>query len=853
MTSSHLKAAGTKLLKRGEELMRRGVIATVISLSVVGLSLAGNVRAMEIRQATDIPPQALGSALEELAKDRNFQIVYVTEELRDRRTQGVIGQFTPVEALTQLLKGTGLTFRSLDERTITIVPIGASVPRLPSSRGTSSLTGARPQKEGKAQPSQGFRMAQVAQGTAAGDSAVSSGSEPMGGQSGPALQEVIVTAQKYSQRAFDVPISMTVVGGVDLRVLGITNLEDLQFQVPGMYVDNDGTYMRVTLQGISNVAGAGALVGTYLDEADITSEASFGVDLNSYDLARVEVLKGPQGTLYGEGSLGGTIRYITNKPALDEFRAGADVTALFDQFGAPGDRVEGVVNAPLVVGRFGLRVAAELEHGGGWIDQPAANQKNINSSNLTDARLEGRWEPSGDVTLDLMEVIHRDTSGPVTGENPAGIYTQVFGLTTTPRLVDNYDISNVTLNWTPGPVAVVNSATYFRHYNYATDVGGAFQFTPPPSAVFQDYETFASTINESLSDEFRLSNASGADWRWTLGAFYKHLDEEIPPYLLYFGLPGPAGSPLPTPFPYYNDINSSAKSAFGDTNYRLLGKLVLGAGLRYFRDDENALPDGNTIRQQQTFTSVDPRFYARYGLSSDVNLYASAAKGFRSGGFNGLGDPPYQPEHVWTYTLGSKMRVLDGRMSVDADAFFSNYAQYQIQGIAPGPNPIDIIRNAGDVRIKGVEAGILWSPSEQWRLGLNGDYVDARLVTVAVIDSAYAVGDPLDYVPRYQLAGSVEREFRWYGKRGFARLDYTQRARATFRNRSIGPWYYSQSDYMYLLGLHVGINWTENLELGVFAQNLLNDRGYVGTDQIELFAPRQQPRTFGVSFKFGIE
>lgn len=668
------------------------------------------------------------------------------------------------------------------------------------------------------------------------------------------LREVIVTAQKYRQLAFNVPISMTTIGGPELRRLAITNLQDLQFHVPGMFVNDNGNVMRITIDGVSNLDGQAALVGTYLDDADVTSEASFGLDLDTYDLARVEVLKGPQGTLYGEGSVGGAIRYITNKPVLNEFQLGGDVEALFDQYGAPESRVKAVVNAPLVNGVLGLRVAAAFDQGGGWVDQPAAGQKNINSKNLTDVRMEGRWRPGADVTVDAMEVIHRASSGPYFGENPIGVYTEVFNLTSTPQLTDNYNISNLTATWSPGAIVVVNSATYFTHHNVEENYGGTSQGIAPPSPPFDLYFPSITTIDESLSDELRISGAGIADWRWTVGGFFKRLDNSTPNSAYYFGLPGPAGSPLPGPYPDYFNVYSNSKSVFGDTNYTLFGKLVVGAGVRYFRDNETALIVGDAGQEKQTFTSADPRFYVRYGISQDMNIYASAAKGFRSGGFNGLGNPPFQPEHAWTYNLGAKMRLFDHSVSIDSDVFVSNYNGYQIVGIPPYPNPpIDITYNAGDARIKGVEADVVWSPTARWLLSVNGDYINARFVNINVQSSAYDVGDPLDNVPRYQITALAQRNFEWLGKSGYTRLGYTQRARATYRVRSIGPWYYSQSDHMYLLDLRVGIEWTPRLELGVFGQNLLNDRGYTGADVVETDAPREQPRTFGVEFSYRVQ
>lgn len=833
--------------------MRIAVLATAISLGLVSLALAGPADAV-IKRATNIAPQELGSALRILAAERHLQILYTTDLVANRRTAGAIGDFTADKALSQILQGTGLTFRYIDSNTITLAPRDTAVDRItsPLPSGIAAGSGRDPaQDEQKARRSfwSRFRLAHVDQEAVGSSSAIELRSSQS--QSAGELEEIVVTAQKYRQAAFDVPISMTVIGGADLKALRIEGLEDLQFYVPGMFVDNEGNSIRITIDGISNLTGQGALVGTYLDEADVTSEGSFGIDLNSYDMSRVEVLKGPQGTLYGEGAVGGTVRYITNRPVLSEFQMTADVAALFDQYGAPEERVETAVNVPVIQDAFALRIATDLDNGGGWINQPATNRKAINSRNLADARIEARWDPLATLTVDAMEVIHRETSGPYAGENPAGIYTQVFGPTTTPQLTDNYDVSNVTINWNPGLVSVVNSTTYFTHHNDESNDGTEYQLTAPPSQQYQQYFPLYNSVDESVSDELRVAGSGGERWRWMLGGFFKTLDDSTPLTLYYFGLPGPSGSPLPPPYPDFGHVHSNSKSAFSDTNYRLFGSLVLGAGVRYFKDGQGALLVGDAGPEKAEFTSVDPRFYARYRLSRNVNVYASAAKGFRSGGFNGLGYPQYQPERLWTYDLGTKASLLNGRMSINADAFLSDYNGYQIVGIPPGQS-LNITSNAGNARVKGAEGEVAWSPADEWRLGVNGDYVNGRFTSISVQGSQYNVADPVDDVPRYQVTASAQRDLHWRDRSGFVRIDYTQRARATLRARDIGPWYYSQSDYMYLLGFHAGIDWTSRLAFGFFAQNLLNVRGFVGSDQIEMYAPREQPRTFGVSFDIKI-
>ena len=216
-------------------------------------------------------------------------------------------------------------------------------------------------------------MDPVDQGASAGSPAVNPDSQQLRGEHAEtySLAEVIVTAQKIRQREFDVPISLVVISSQELQQRQITGLEDLQFAVPGLTVQGGGVQRRINLRGVSNTFGNGAVVGEYMDDADMTAGASgasggLGIlDMDAYDLERVEVLRGPQGTLFGVGAVGGVIRYITNKPMLDRFQMNADVAALFTQYGAPGQRIEAMVNTPVVPGTLGLRFAGKFDHQGG--------------------------------------------------------------------------------------------------------------------------------------------------------------------------------------------------------------------------------------------------------------------------------------------------------------------------------------------------------------------------------------------------------------------------------------------------------------------------------------------------------
>jgi len=280
-------------------------------------------------------------------------------------------------------------------------------------------------------------------------------------------------------------------------------------------------------------------------------------------------------------------------------------------------------------------------------------------------------------------------------------------------------------------------------------------------------------------------------------------------------------------------------------NYNVLPRVTLGVGVRYFKDSQSYIDFLADKTQAASFSSTDPRAYVEIRASKTVNVYASAAKGFRSGGFNAFGQPPYGPEQAWAYELGTKMRLLDGRLTLDLDGFLTNYSNI-VELVFLPQEATDIYTNAGRVRIKGAEASIAWIPAKGWLLNASGDYLDGRFVEVQGEAPPVAVGDPMELAPRYQFAFFVRREFSLWQKVGFAQIDYSQRAPGNARDRAIASWYYTQSDYIYQLGAQLGIDITDGVKLDGFGSNLLNDRAYIDPDVIEGNSPLTRPRTVGV-------
>jgi len=833
----------------------------MLNLALIGLTLAAPAQAL-VKKDTNIPQQSLGSALREFAKEHQVQLFVMSDLVDTLSTPGLSGRMTTDEAMQRLLAGTRLTYKYLDENTIAIMPPPASTP---APRSTGELVGEASGAQGHT-ANTWLHLAQALRE----DSAQST--EPAS-QPPVRLEEVLVTAQKRSERLLDVPMSIVAVGGDELQQRQITSLQDLQAAVPGLGLAHEGAFTTFEIRGISNVTGTGPLIGLYIDDADITLQGGTQINPTMYDLERVEVLRGPQGTLYGEGSAGGTVRLITKQPDLRQWTLDSLLTASFTQSGDPSERVDAAINVPLIEGQLGLRIAATAEHDGGWIDEPLAQQQNINAENLSNVRIKGLWQPDEQWTVSAMVIVNRDKRGvDFSDVGSPGVFTQVLNAPFVPTMKDDFNLYSLTVAYNFGaPVRVQNTISYLDTsqpmYNF-TQIFPALQTrpeTPVPDQYFVPLESFSDRL---LTDELRLSSVGSGPWQWTVGGFFRRSQEDtqLPVLIGSFNsipFPTPPGLGFASPSsdennPYYTvgpnppviALSDSTRSwsGFADTSYRVLERLTLGAGVRYFRDSQS-YPEMDY--QEARFHSIDPRAYAQFKLSPDINLYLSAAKGFRSGGINAKGsEPKFHPESVWTYEFGTKLQLLDGRINFDTALFLSNYTDYVVVGELPGSGLLDDIKfNAGDARIKGIESSATWQVLPRWRLEMRGDYLNARFTAINALQATYESGDPVDFVPRYQLTISGQHDFILLGKPGTLRLDYSQQGPETYRNRNIlgpSPWYYAESGIVKLLGAHASLTCTDNLRVGLFGQNLLNDQHYTTPYWLNQEGGRSRPRTFGV-------
>lgn len=768
-----------------------------------GFSLAAATGLAASEVAIDIQAQPLASALKVLGEQSNLQLIFKKNDLQALESNALAGEMSPEAALKQMLAGTGFTYEFAAENMVVV-------------KRENTAEGGPPKRA-----SDKRREREV--------------------------EELIVTAQKREQRLLDVPISVSAFSGRQMAEAGITDLQSLSFAVPGLLVAETGANQRrISIRGIGNVFGGASLVGVYLDEASVVGLPSNHLDLRIYDIERVEVLKGPQGTLYGQGSVGGTIRYITKDPQLDGFSGEASVDGSLTSSGSPSQELKSVLNIPLA-DNLGLRLVGQYVNGGGWIDQPALAKKEINEYDLFNIRAKLLWQPTDNLEIKTTAIVHRNDAGPNQGEDENGNYHQAFGLLTTPAFQDDYNLLSVLVNYDFGGVELISSTSYLSVDKETRDGGGECCFpTGAGDELWNISFPRASSSADVLTQELRLSTDGSGPWNWTMGLFYR--DAELIPgdtQNLLFGVPGGTPGVDLFEFAIFREERSKSWALFGETSYALTDNLEIGVGLRYFEDDQKMRTAATGPFQEETFDSLNPKLYISYGLTEDIRVYANAAKGFRSGGFNAANQPPFVPESVWSYELGTKMSLLGGRVNTELALFYSTYDDYQIIGVLPSVG--NITSNAGEAQVQGVEVSLRWLATDDFEVGVNGNYMDTEFVKINATSSSHEVGDPVDIVPKYGYTLWGSYSFNWFDSSpGYMRLDYNQQGKSHFRNRSFGPAYHDASDVIDMLNTRIGWR-NNNWAVELYAVNLLNEHGLLGPFHIELVSARPRPRTIGIN------
>ncbi len=623
--------------------------------------------------------------------------------------------------------------------------------------------------------------------------------------------EILVTATKRSERITDLPFAITAIGLEEIQDRGAIDLRDMQYSIPGLNIQEQtpGAF-RIQLRGINAGSGTGLpVVGIYVDEVGITidqqqREALFPL----VDLERVEVLRGPQGTLYGEGSMAGTIRYITRNPSLTKVDGYVETNVYHQTKGDVGFRVNGAVGVPIVEGKVGLRIAGGYEELAGWIDFPGINRDDANNLSRVFIRPKLYAELTDNLTVSVLYQYLKQTSD--TDNYSSVANPLVRNKNELFPAFDESHLLNAIIEYDFGS-AVLTSSTGYQ----ARDLG----FNPSLAGFRVAFDNEFRQVNQEL----RLSSTGEGPVQYTVGAWYRNFKSHEVREAFSNG--------VPTTFLFRigdGPVDSESFAFFGDATWSMTDRFDLSLGGRYFVDERSA---GSTTplvaAANADFDAFSPRVSLRYEIDPDSSIYATASKGFRSGGFNGTGTA-FRPETLWSYEVGTKAMLLDGKLFVDFAAYYADYQDRQAQtSIDLGGGVFQAeTRNVGAASGFGLEGAVNARLGAGFELDVTAAWND---IASDVSNVEVLKGERFDFVAAF--TGSVALSQRidlTENLKGMWRLDYqysdpyTQRVRVGLPTGGAVTLQDFRSEQQNYLNARIGVetaDWSVSLDM----RNILNE------------------------------
>jgi outer membrane receptor protein involved in Fe transport len=626
------------------------------------------------------------------------------------------------------------------------------------------------------------------------------------------LAEIVVTAQKREQKLQDVPISVSAVSGADLDSAGAHDFRDILLSIPGLsYSGTEPGQSNYSIRGVSTGASS-PTTGLYLDDVSVLSIAtnfSGASDLPLFDLDRVEVLKGPQGTLYGGSAMGGAIKYVTRQPDLDHFGVSVAGGVATTDGGAISYNGESVLNAPIVDGVVGMRIGVMYRDDGGYIDYipnaqgvwlnrsatvppaPYAPQPFASAGTVDDTDANSIRNTSGRISFKIaldsgLTLVPQATIQRIYEAAPPWYWANLPNFQTAARMAqpthDNLNLFSLPITQPLGPVTVTSLTAYWDRQrdwdrDYTFFIAGLI-----PALLSHDSANFSDTETRTFSEELRLASSNpGAALKWTTGILYQHQTDQLTQIINTVGAGDVFGTGTDNTYTGVQATTTTQYAAFGDVTYSITSQWDASVGLRYFDIDQSyhanfvgVLNGGTTDISGKHSADVgfNPKFSVTYRPLDDHLLYATASKGFRPGGPNrfntasplcapdfaklGISSAPaaYTSDKLWTYELGSKNTFNSGRTILNAAVFYTDWKDIQQQVNLPTCG-FQFIGNVGAASIKGGELELKSILVPGLTGGAVASYTDSRITSTAAGVSAQ-VGQPLLDTPKWTSSVYLE-------------------------------------------------------------------------------------------------
>ena len=693
-------------------LLRRalaGLCLAVVLLQPASAQEPERQSAPERLIAFDISARPLAAALNDFARQADISISHSALSFGDRRSRDLIGYYTLEDGLTRLLEATGFSYRVLDPQTIRITRRIA--PTAPSPKTAAALV-RRPQ-----------------------------------------IEEITVTTTKRAGMVQSLPYSIAAATGAQLEALGAQGSNDVALRIAGVTVTNLGLGRnKVILRGLSDGPFTGrtqSTVGLYLDDVRITYNLP-DPGIRLFDVERVEVLRGPQGTLYGAGSLGGIYRIVTNKPVLDGVAASAFTSMASTRGGGLSREGRAMLNIPVIKGVLGLRAVGYVQREAGYIDDIRLGLNNVNKTTVRGGRLGALWRLS-----DVWSV-----TGTVMAQTIAADDTQYYDAALGPLkranfLREPYHNSflqaALTVNGDFSWANLVSSTAYIHHRIHnifdATLAVPVITGLPAVTSPFSEDRYVKALVHET-----RLVSADGGRFDWLVGIFVAHREEVFDASL---NIPG-SGTALglgasDVVFFEFRDSIINEAALFGEATWFLTERLSITGGARWFYsenklsslkgtniDEIQAQADGRRSRAR-----VTPKVVLGFQANRDILIYGQLSEGYRVGGINlsapavrdggGSGDDEgnaisFPSDTLLNFELGVKSRFFGRRLIINAAAYYILWNKIQSDQLRP--DGFRFVLTAGDARITGLELDVRFRQSRHLTVRGNLSWNASRLTKI---------------------------------------------------------------------------------------------------------------------------
>ncbi len=735
---------------------------------------------------------------------------------------------------------------------------------------------------------------------------VSSAQVPPG--SSEQLQEVVVTAERRAENLQEVPISMTAITGATLESFGDKSFNDYAEGIPNLaFTSGAGAGGNGNGFGVSStraIAIRGVYgnntTGFYLNDTPIP----MSLDPRVVDIDHIEILRGPQGTLFGQGSMGGTVRLVTREPQLDRVAGRVEAEGSYVEKGGGGYSTDGTVNLPLVADSVGLRVSvfSAFDPGlytrtwGGPLDPrspviplppgaPVGEKDNVGATQWTGVSASLKIVPTFAPGLALTPIFmwqHTTSNGYPMADYTANNFTQTRPLDVPEAVEDEWSFAGLTAIDDLKFGKLILSGTYFYRGAYdredSTDINSIVYYQLP-YYVAAPLDNWLNT--KTWTGEGRFESNFQGPVQFVLGVFSSLSERRYREYFYVPGLNAASGGSIGTDLEYTQDTPNAdrERAVFIDVSYTPIKAVQLSAGVRSaYLDHEGAYTANGPLNggpsgppatySEHSERDTAPRFTAKYEFAPDQMIYASAAKGFRIGGTNSLLPPPCLPDlaalglqngapiesdSLWSYEVGSKNTFSDNRVRSRLAFYWIDWNR--IQQTVFLPCTYNVYANSGAAQSKGTELELDLIPLEGLTLNLGVGYENAK-ITEATAASRTIVGQPLNGVPKWSGSASAQYSVPLDGSwSGFVRAQYTYTGdRVSFINVAPADGGRPLGSYG-LFNLRIGADQGPS-EITLYVENLFNELGIIGDllpEGAELPSrPRffvTRPRTFGLQLR----